>query len=87
MNGGGGHGRVADRDTQLVQVRYDVAGRIQAFDARLLMFINLQAADVVSSGSQLEGHLGTNVATKRRIEDVDLASPLADIHPHGIFSS
>ena len=40
VNGGGGHGRVADRNTQLVEIRYDVAGRIQPFNAGLLMIIN-----------------------------------------------
>ena len=72
MNGGRGHGRVADRNTQLVEIRYDVASRIQSFDACLLMFINLQAADVVAL-LLASGPFGTNGATESRIKDVDLA--------------
>ena len=56
MNGGGGHGRMADRDAELVQVRYHIACRIQLFDVRLLMSVDFQAADIVTCCPQLEGH-------------------------------
>jgi hypothetical protein len=87
VNGGGGYGCMADRNAQLTQVRHDVAGRVQLFDACLLMIINPQASDVIASCSQLERHLRTNGATKRRIEDVNLqTSPITGIHAHGVFS-
>jgi hypothetical protein len=58
------------------------------FDACLLMLINFQASDVIASCSQLQGHLGTNGATERRIKHVNLdASVTVGIHAHGISSS
>ena len=70
-----------------MQVRYDVAGCIQVFDARLLMFINPQTADVVASCSQHKAHLGADGATEGRIEEVNLyALPIRGIHVHSICS-
>ena len=88
MDGGRRHGGVADRDTELVKVRYDVACRIQTLNCRLLMAIDFEATNIVTQGPQLEGHLGAYGASESRIKERDFsAASSVDIHMHGALAA
>jgi hypothetical protein len=60
-----GNRRVARGDGDLVQIRYNVAGGIQAFDRGLLMLVDLQATELVGLGAQISGKLRTGPVPDR----------------------
>src|SRR6478609_8307786 len=73
VDGGGGDGRVAGPDADLVDVADHVADRVQPLDARALVRIDQQVANLVALRPQLRGQLALHLAAKHRVDRVELA--------------
>src|SRR4051794_3472934 len=74
---GGCNGGVSGRDRNLVQIRYDIAGRIQSCHGSALMRVDYQSPDLGYGRSQPGSQAGTNIATQSRIYHVKMQDPIS----------
>lgn len=67
MNVSSRNGSVTNRNGDLVQVGYHVAGRIKSLNGRALVFVDLQTNNFSCSRTQLGSKIRADVATQSGI--------------------